>query len=48
LNEVFRTIDLPAEIDPDRVKATLSQGELEITMPKKETGKKVVIEQKVA
>jgi len=48
LNEVFRMIDLPAEIDPDKVKATLSQGELEITMPKKEIGKKVAIEQKVA
>jgi len=47
-NEVFRTIDLPVEIDPDKVKATLNKGELEVTMPKKEIGKKVVIEQKVA
>ena len=47
-NEVFRTIDLPVEIDPDKVKATLHKGELEITMPKKEIGKKVVVERKAA
>ena len=48
LNQVFRTIDLPAEIDPDKVNATLNKGELEITMPKKEIGKKVTIEAKAA
>lgn len=47
-NEVFRTIDLPADIDPDRVKATLSKGELEITMQKKEPGKKVMVQEKAA
>ena len=47
-NEMFRTIDLPVEVDPDKVKATLSEGELEITLPKKEIGKKVVVEQKIA
>jgi HSP20 family molecular chaperone IbpA len=47
-NEVFRTVDLPAEVDPDKVKATLSKGELEITLPKKEIGKKVVVEPKAA
>lgn len=47
-NEVFRTIDLPVEVDPDKVKATLSKGDLEITLPKKEIGKKVVVEQKIA
>jgi HSP20 family protein len=47
-NQVFRTIDLPAEVDPDKVKATLSKGELEITLPKKEIGEKILIEQKVA
>ncbi len=47
-NQVFRTVDLPAEIDPDKVKATLSKGELEITLPKKEIGKKVTIEEKAA
>jgi HSP20 family protein len=47
-NEVFRVVDLPAEIDPDKVKATLSKGELEITLPKKEIGKKVRVEAKAA
>ena len=47
-NEVFRTINLPTEIDPEKAKATLHKGELEITMPKKEIGKKVAIERKVA
>ena len=47
-NEVFRAIDLPAEVDPDKVTATLSNGELEITLPKKEIGKKVLVEAKAA
>ena len=47
-NQVFRTIDLPADVDPDKVNATLSNGELEITLPKKEIGKKITIKQKVA
>jgi HSP20 family protein len=47
-NEVFRIVDLPAEVDPDKVKATLSKGELEITLPKKEIGKKVPVETKAA
>jgi len=47
-NEVFRTIDLPADVDPDKVKTILSHGELEITLPKKEIGKKIAIEQKAA
>jgi len=47
-NEVFRTVDLPADVDPDKVKTILSHGELEITLPKKEIGKKIAIEQKAA
>lgn len=47
-NDVFRAIDLPAEVDPDKVKATLGKGELEITLPKKEIGKKVPVEVKAA
>jgi HSP20 family protein len=47
-NQLFRIIDLPADIDPDNVQATLSKGELEITLPKKEIGKKITIEAKVA
>ena len=47
-NQVFRTIDLPADVDPDKVNATLSKGEFEITLPKKEIGKKITGEEKVA
>jgi HSP20 family protein len=47
-DQVCRTINLPAEVDPDKVKKTLSKGELEITLPKKEIGKKIAIEQKAA
>lgn len=47
-NQLFRTIELPTDVDPERVKATLSKGELEITLPKKESGKKISIEEKVA
>ena len=43
-NGIFRTIDLPAEVDPDKVRASMSNGVLQITMPKKETGKKVKVE----
>jgi HSP20 family protein len=41
LQRVFRSIDLPAEIDPDKVKATLNQGELQIELPKAKAGQKV-------
>jgi len=47
-DQVFRTIDLPADVDPDKVNATLSNGELEITLPKNEIGKKSAIEPKAA
>jgi len=47
-NRIFRTIDLPAEVDSDRVTATMSNGVLQITMPKKERRKKVTIEGKAA
>jgi len=47
-NRIYRTIDLPAEVDPENVKASLSNGVLEITMPKRETSKKVTIEAKAA
>ena len=45
---MFRTINLPADIDVDKVKARLSKGNLEITLPKKEIGKKIPVEQKAA
>ena len=47
-NQVFRSIALPADVDPDKVKATLSKGELEITLPKKEIGKKITVEANAA
>lgn len=34
LRVVFRSIDLPCEIDPDRAKATLTRGTIEIILPK--------------
>ena len=33
-DRVFRVIDLPAEVNPDKTKATLRDGVLEIAMPK--------------
>jgi HSP20 family protein len=33
-DEVFRTLDLPEEIDPNKAKATLHEGTLEIDLPK--------------
>jgi HSP20 family molecular chaperone IbpA len=33
-HRVFRVIDLPVEVNPDRTKATLRDGVLEIAMPK--------------
>jgi len=47
-DQVFRTINLPAEVDSNKVKATLSKGELEITLPKREIGKKIAVELKAA
>ncbi len=32
-DQVFRAIDLPAEVDPAKIKTTLGKGELEITLP---------------
>ena len=46
--QVFRTLDLPTDVDLDMVRATLSKGDLEITLPRKQPGKKIPIEQKVA
>lgn len=46
--QVCRTIHLPADVDPDKVKTTFSKGELEITLPKKDIGKKIAFDQKAA
>jgi HSP20 family protein len=47
-DQVYRAIDLPAEVHPDKVHTTLNNGELEITLPKKETSQKLTIEGKAA
>ena len=47
-NQIFRVLDLPARIDPDGVKATLSDGILEVTLAKVETAKKVPVLTKAA
>jgi HSP20 family protein len=46
--QIFRSIDLPARIDPKRVKATFRNGELEIELPKAGEAKKVAVAAKVA
>jgi general secretion pathway protein A len=46
--QIFRLLDLPSQIDPDRVKATVSDGVLEIKMCKVGAGKKVPILAKTA
>ena len=47
-NQIFRVLDLPARIDPDGVKATLSDGILEVTLSKAEVAKKVPVLAKAA
>jgi HSP20 family protein len=40
-NDVLRRVELPASVDVDKVKATLANGLLEITVPKEKSGKPV-------
>ncbi len=47
-NQVFRVLDLPATIDLVQVKATLSNGVLEVTLLKAETGKQIPVLTKAA
>lgn len=47
-NQFFRCLDLPVEVDPDKVTATLKDGVLEMQMPKTTTAKKIRIEPKAA
>jgi len=46
-NQIYRAIDLPAEVDTSKVTATLKNGVLELSMPKAAKAIKVQIEQKV-
>ncbi|HUY13667.1 MAG TPA: Hsp20/alpha crystallin family protein, partial [Terriglobia bacterium] len=47
-DELMRVIDLPAAVDPDKVKATLENGILALEMPKAAPAKQVTIQPKVA
>ena len=47
-SQIFRTLELPSEIDPDQVKASLSDGILEIQLVKVGLGKKVPVLAKAA
>ncbi len=38
-----RTIELPADVDPDKVEATYKDGVLRINLPKIETGKRISV-----
>jgi type II secretory pathway predicted ATPase ExeA/HSP20 family molecular chaperone IbpA len=46
--QIFRVLDLPSQVDPDRVNATVSNGILEIKLLKVGSGKKVPILVKAA
>jgi len=48
LNQIFRAIDLPAEVDSSKVTATLKDGVLELSMPKAAKAQKVQVEEKPA
>jgi HSP20 family protein len=47
-NHLFRSIELPAEVDSDKSTATLKGGVLDLTMPKTAPAKKIQIEPKAA
>ncbi len=48
LNQIFRTIDLPGDVDSSKVTATLEDGVLELSMPKTAKAEKVRVEEKPA
>jgi HSP20 family protein len=47
-DQLFRVVDLPAEINTEKVKATLENGVLALEMPKATPAKKIAVEAKVA
>ncbi len=47
-DEILRVVDLPAEINTEKVKATLENGVLAVEMPKAAPAKKIAVETKVA
>jgi len=46
--QIFRVLDLPARVDPEGVKATLSDGLLEVKLLKTAAGKKIPVLTKAA
>ena len=44
-NQIYRAIDLPAEVDTSKVTATLKNGVLELSMPKAAKAQKVQIQE---
>ena len=47
-NRIFRVLDLPSEVDPDNVDATVSDGILEVKLRKVGLGKKILVRTKSA
>lgn len=47
-SQIFRVLDLPASVDPSEVKATLSDGVLEVMLWKASAGKRVPVLTKAA
>jgi HSP20 family molecular chaperone IbpA len=47
-NQIFRSFELPAEVDPERVTATLKDGVLDLKMPKAAAAKKIKVEPRAA
>jgi HSP20 family molecular chaperone IbpA len=47
-DEIFRVLDLPGEIDPDNITATVKDEVLEVTLPKVNPGKKMTADLKAA
>ncbi len=47
-NEIFRSINLPSDVDPEKVTAVLKNGVLDITMAKAVLAKKVAVMTKAA
>ncbi len=47
-DEILRVVELPAEINTEKVKATLENGILTLEMPKAAPAKKIAVETKVA
>jgi len=47
-NRMFRRSELPTEVNPDNVKATLSDGVLEVSLLKVRPAKKIPVESKAA